>query len=76
MLQMHHVGWLRKLGQAVDNNMATCSHPGGLSTESRREDHGHVASPAQRTGKQFDHRFGTRKVRDIQIGDQYSQIRS
>lgn len=74
VLQMHHIGTLRKHSQAVDDNVATCLHPGGLRAERRREDHWRVACPAQSIGEQFHHRLRTRKVCDKKIGDQYSQI--
>ena len=57
MLQMHYVRALRKVSQAVDNNMAACPHPLGLGTEGRREDHWRVAGPPQRIGQQLHHRF-------------------
>ena len=74
VLQMHHFRPVWKHGKAVDDNMTTCLHPGGLWTEGRREDHWRMARPLQRIGQQFDDGFRARKVRDEKIGDQYSQI--
>jgi len=74
MLQMHHVGALRKRGQAVDHDMAVRLHPGRLGTESRCENHWRMAGLAQRIGQQLDHRIGAGKVGDMKIGYQYSQF--
>jgi hypothetical protein len=69
MLQMHHIGMLRKQCQTVYDNVAARLHPPRLRTKRRREDHWCVARPAQRVGEQFHHRFRARKVRDEKIGD-------